>query len=240
MAYAQKLELRIIDLKHRPAHELVDTLRAFVGENESIQANNFHLIVKASEDTFTQLQTMVEKLDHAPVSLTIYFREGNNLKKHDSFQVNSAESSSLLVKNHQQKYYSSMQKTHVIRAVSGIPVFVSSQRSLPDLLGWQKPSRQPMRRYQTTQSGFYAIIYVLTDDKVRISVTRHKESFDNQHQLSGVSGSHIETTVVGYINQWITIGSTQKLINLNQQKVYSTHQSDKLGIGLQVKVERNP
>ena len=67
--------LRIIELKHRPALEVVPLVRPLLGPEDAVSATDYRLIVRAPPSTIAEVERVVRELDVARRQLTISVRQ---------------------------------------------------------------------------------------------------------------------------------------------------------------------
>ncbi len=70
-------ELQVIQLKHRPAQELLPVIRPLLGPNDAVSAVDYRLIVRTSETRRREVERVVQQLDVARRNLVISVRQGS-------------------------------------------------------------------------------------------------------------------------------------------------------------------
>ncbi len=69
-------ELQVIQLKHRPAQELLPVIRPLLGPDDAVSAADYRLIVRTSEARRREIERVVQQLDVARRNLVITVRQG--------------------------------------------------------------------------------------------------------------------------------------------------------------------
>jgi len=88
---AQAGELHVIQLKHRPAQELLPVIRPLLGPDDAVSAADYRLIVRTTEARRREVERVVQQLDVARRNLTLTVRQGSRAEMHDRSQSVSGE-----------------------------------------------------------------------------------------------------------------------------------------------------
>lgn len=84
-------ELHVIQLKHRPAQELLPVIRPLLGPDDTVSAVDYRLIVRATEARRREVERVVQQLDVAHRQLTLTVRQGSRAEMRDRSQNVSGE-----------------------------------------------------------------------------------------------------------------------------------------------------
>ncbi len=84
-------EIHVIQLKHRPAQELLPVIRPLLGPNDAVSAMDYRLIVRTSETRRREVERVVQHLDVARRNLTLTVRQGLRTGKRDTSHGVSGE-----------------------------------------------------------------------------------------------------------------------------------------------------
>lgn len=84
-------ELQVIQLKHRPAQELLPVIRPLLGPNDAVSAVDYRLIVRTSEARRREVERVVQQLDVARRNLVISVRQGSKTENRDTSHGASGE-----------------------------------------------------------------------------------------------------------------------------------------------------
>lgn len=88
---AAPAEIHVIQLKHRPAEELVPVIRPLLGPNDAVSAVDYRLIVRTSETRRREVERVVQQLDIARHQLTLTVRQGSRAERRDTTHGVSGE-----------------------------------------------------------------------------------------------------------------------------------------------------
>lgn len=80
---AQADELHVIQLKHRPAQELLPVIRPLLGPDDAVSAVDYRLIVRTSTARQREVERVVQQLDVARRNLTLTVRQGSRAERQD-------------------------------------------------------------------------------------------------------------------------------------------------------------
>ena len=72
-------EIAVIELRHRPADEMIPLLQPFLGPHDSIVPHHSQLIIKANEETINEVRGVLEQIDQRPHRLQISVIQGKHL-----------------------------------------------------------------------------------------------------------------------------------------------------------------
>jgi type II secretory pathway component GspD/PulD (secretin) len=70
--------IQTIQLRHRPADEIMPVIKPLLGPDDSLTGQGYQLFIRTSEKNFEQLKQMVSKLDAAAKMLLISVFQGND------------------------------------------------------------------------------------------------------------------------------------------------------------------
>ena len=70
--------IQTIQLKHRPADEIMPVIKPLLGPDDSLTGQGYQLFIRTSEKNFEQVRQMVSKLDTAAKMLLVSVFQGND------------------------------------------------------------------------------------------------------------------------------------------------------------------
>jgi len=70
--------IQTIQLKHRPADEIMPVIKPLLGADDSLTGQGYQLFIRTSEKNFEQVRQMVSKLDTAAKMLLVSVFQGND------------------------------------------------------------------------------------------------------------------------------------------------------------------
>jgi type II secretory pathway component GspD/PulD (secretin) len=72
-------EMAVIELRHRPADEMIPLIQPFLGPHDSVVPHRTKLIIKADQGTIEEVRSVLEKVDERPHRLQISIIQGKHL-----------------------------------------------------------------------------------------------------------------------------------------------------------------
>ncbi len=84
-------ELHVIQLKHRPAQELLPVVRPLLAPNDAVSALDYRLIVRTTPKRLAEVERVVQQLDVARRNLMLTVRQGSHAEIRDRSQGVSGE-----------------------------------------------------------------------------------------------------------------------------------------------------
>ena len=72
-------EIAVIELRHRPADEMIPLIQPFLGTHDSVVPHRTQLIIKADRGTIDEVRSVLEKVDQRPHRLQISVIQGKHL-----------------------------------------------------------------------------------------------------------------------------------------------------------------
>jgi type II secretory pathway component GspD/PulD (secretin) len=72
-------EMAVIELRHRPADEIIPLIQPFLGPHDSIVPHRSQVIIKADRGTIDEVRSVLEKVDQRPHQLQISVIQGKHL-----------------------------------------------------------------------------------------------------------------------------------------------------------------
>ena len=212
---AQSLEM--IELRNRPAEQLIPLLRPMLDKDGAITGTGFQLIVRTSPSNLAQIRQMVATLDRAARQLIIHVRQDSDTRD-SRFDARAgaviAPGGSRVVGSiGDASAQGSGNLAQQVRAQEGSAAFIRTGTS--QLV----PSRTVTRTVngvvvqdtvtpRDTSSGFYATPRV-SGDTVFLDISTQRETPANLGPGSA-NVSRTSTTVSGKLGEWIEVsGVTQ-------------------------------
>jgi hypothetical protein len=72
-------EMAVIELRHRPADEIIPLIQPFLGPHDNIVPHRSQVIIKADRGTIDEVRSVLEKVDQRPHRLQISVIQGKHL-----------------------------------------------------------------------------------------------------------------------------------------------------------------
>lgn len=215
-AFAQPLE--IIQLRNRPAEQVIPIVRPMLDRDGAITGTGFQLMVRTSPANLAQIRQMVENLDRAARQLVIEVRRDSeaggtrfDAQGNVSIGPGSTRASGSLSDSTRQSAQSGTQQ---LRTQEGLPAFISAGTS--QLV----PQRTVRRTVNGTvieetavprdiSSGFYVTPRV-NGGTVFLDVSTQRADANPALGPGGANVSRLSSTVSGRLGDWIELGGVNQ------------------------------
>lgn len=216
LAVAQPLE--IIELRNRPAEQIIPIVRPMLDQDGAISGSGFQLMVRTSAGNLVQIRQMVASLDRAARQLMIQVRQdqeasdsrfdaraGGVIAPGNSRIVGTVTDSAAQGRN---------DITQQVRTQEGSPAFIRSgtshlvpSRSVRRTINGVVVQDTAVERDLTT--GFYATPRV-NGDNVTIDISSQRDTQADNLGASGANISRASTTISGKLGEWLEVGGTSQ------------------------------
>lgn len=243
-AHAQDIE--IIALRHRPADELLPTLRAFLEPGGALTGQGYQLFLRTSPANARQLKQLLATLDRAPRELLItvrHDREGEGSERRvgadgsvtittrrvwGELNVDAADARTIRTQSAEQR----------IRVVEGGRAYIAIGTAIP----------MSFRRFVTTPQGLTEVRGTVYYDAVTGFYARPQlagelvtvELAPEQSNIvaGGIERAQLSTTVRGRLGEWIAVGGVDaRGESSTSGMLSSTQRTDTGQRGVWLKVE---
>jgi hypothetical protein len=225
-------QLKIFDLQHRFASDLLPTIVSLVGSDGTVSAMGNHLIVRASDSQLAQIEQVIASLDVAQKNLKISVRH-----QRDSSEANSDISASGRVGSGNVEIgvdggptrrrritgngvdvrlsgqENSIRQTggEFINVLEGNRAFITVGQSVPYTQQWVTYGQRYFNIQQSTQfrditTGF-EVLPRRIGDQVELEITPQIAQLRNNGMIDRTS---LTTTVRGRLGEWIDLGGTMQ------------------------------
>lgn len=266
-ALASQMQLEVIELRHRPAQELVPILKPFVTKGGSITGTDYKLIVRSTPQNIDEIRKLLGDLDSALRQMKIYVStdyeaisaereiaiEGR-FEKHTSDKDNSNRDTSIVidsgrqveggassVKLHSSQSISREPSAQTIRVTEGQWANIQTGQAVPVTEQTTNPDGTITRtiRYHTVSSGFQ-VRPQLNGDVVLLFIRPQRASI-NRSGDGQYDVSGLETTVQTKLGEWVELGGTMQQMQNSARGIASSGQaSGQQYQQLFVKIELEP
>ena len=243
-------QIEVIQLKNRPASEIIPLIKPLAGNNSAITGEGFNLIVRAPAETLAQIHELVAQLDRSPKRLRISLRRGReeDLGKTDisaSGTISSGDARIQIdnggpatIKLHETQRHSAAQGTQSINVLEGRRAFMQTGQLVPtgesrtDAYGRHSESIQ----YRNATTGFY-VLPRISGEHVNLEISSHSISL-NRHGQQSFDTQQAITSLRGPIGKWIPMaGISQSTESSGSRILHSTRRNDNLDTQLYIKVD---
>lgn len=225
-------EIRVYDLRHQLADNLLPVVRQQLADGESAQAFNNQLVVNASPTRHTQIAGLLASLDVPMRNLMITVRRNNDgggttqgisasggIRTGEVYlgtgrpPVHERDDSGLAIHHEglqvrtrrdiQQQGSSGEQQ---VRAIEGQPAWIATGQTIAytarDRWG------NPVTEFQDANQGFYVTARVV-GDRVQLSISASNDRLSEEpeeRRMGIIRTEGLDTTVSGQVGEWIALG----------------------------------
>lgn len=222
---AQPVE--IINLRHRPADEVIPVIRPFLKPGDALTGTDYQLIIRTDLENLTTIRNFIARLDKAPAQLLISVKNSGQLNSVDSkmdiggtissdsrrIVINdSGTSENIHVEASRNETSGSRRQTPQIRVTEGRPGLIYTGISVP--LKTRQQLRQGNRiieqervEYRNVQSGLYVTARLNQDNEVILDIKPQQQSLG---ESGAINTFNLSTTVRGKLGEWIPLGEVME------------------------------
>jgi hypothetical protein len=227
-------EARIIQLKHRPAGEIIPLIQPLLGPEDALSGMDYRLIVRTSDRTLNEIERLLEQLDVAPrrLRITLEQRVANDRgtathsvegevsigdKARITLPEKYPDSHGLVVQNDNLRYRSDQRSTagrnettQTVIALDGQRSFIRLGQSVPHIKKILALGHRPFMvtqgiEFQDVTTGFDVLPHV-HGDRVRMEITPRLSTL--RDPATGlVDFQELATTVEARLGEWIDLGT---------------------------------
>lgn len=215
---ATESPLEVIHLQYRPADEMVNLVRPFLGPDDVIASSGTQLILRTAPERLAQIRRMIGELDRAPRQLEITVRRSQS----DDMESSGASISGKISDKHeshaQARIYSTESRSVTvpvqrIRVLEGRPAQIESGQAVPMakqqiITGLGGTIVTNTIDYRDTTTGFIVIPRLSGKDAVVLEI--HPHSAIPSPQGGGkleVQRAHTELRT--RLGEWVELGSNE-------------------------------
>ena len=219
--------LQIIDLKNRPANEIIPVIRPMLKPNDAITGTGFQLFLRTDAKTLEEVTRLLQVMDKAPRNLVIKVR--NNLdseSKSTDFNTSGnyeigddvkvvvgdrpPKDEGTKVRINSNRNSTDRDTEHMIRVIEGGQAFIAAGEIRP------YEHRTIIRHrygvsvydsvdYQDVTSGFYVTPRLTGNSKISLQVQPHYRTI-NEERSGTIDVQESDTTIEAKLGEWIQIG----------------------------------
>jgi len=242
--------LQIIDLKNRPADEIIPVIRPMLKPNDAITGTGFQLFIRTDSKTLEEVTRLLQVMDKAPRNLIIKVR--NNLDSNSkSTDLNTSGNYEIgddvrvvvgdrpprqegtNVRINSNKNTTSRDTEHMIRVIEGGKAFITAGEIRPYehrtiIRHRNGVSVYDSVDYQDVTSGFYVSPRLTGNGNVSLQVQPHYRTVSDKHRGT-VDVQEADTTLQTRLGEWVQIGGIDTDENSKDSGILSTsrNSSDK-------------
>ncbi len=216
LAVAQPLE--IIELRNRPADQIIPIVRPMLDKDGAISGSGFQLLVRTSPGNLVQVRQMVASLDRAARQLVIQVRQDQETSDNHFdaraggvIRPGNSRITGTITDSAAQGRSDIAQQ---VRTQEGSPAFIRSGTSqLVPARGVRRTVNgvvvQDTAVERDLTTGFYATPRV-NGDNVTIDISTHRDTPANNLGTGGANIGRASTTISGRLGEWLEVGGTSQ------------------------------
>lgn len=203
-------EFAVIQLRQRPAEELVPLLRPLLGPADAIVPNHNQLIVRANPATIADIRALLDQIDTRPHRLLITVAQGSRISGESlggGAQIRGRidldhpgdSAADIRARVHQSERLSTTGGTQQVQTLDGSSAVIQ--------MGAQVPAPSPYgygTGYLNATTGF-AVTPRLTGDRVQIDIAPWSDRLESgPGGVINTQAAH--TRLQGELGEWIEVG----------------------------------
>ncbi len=230
-------QMEFIPLNHQSPQYIVEKIKPFLGDGESVIAGHNEIIISADPTKIDDIQQLVKKLDQAAHRLLILVnRDGKLNEKNEGYQANiighigtgsrANSSVSSRANVYSNNDVSSDKSTEQINVLDGYPAFIASGVSEPTAIvqiqqfgGHSQITTGT--QYHDSSKGFY-VTPRLSRESVVLEISPWKESPLSKNR-TGAKFERLSTVVRGPLNTWIALSGVDETRQQSQSGILGRH-----------------
>jgi len=235
--------LQIIDLKNRPADEIIPVIRPMLKPNDAITGTGFQLFIRTDAKTLEEVTRLLNVMDTAPRNLVIKVR--NNLDSvSTSTELNTSgnyeigddvrvivgdrppRNEGTKVRINSNKNTTNRNAEHMIRVIEGGKAFITAGQIRPYehrtiIRHRHGVSVYDSVDYQDVTSGFYVSPRLTGNGNVSLQVQPHYRSVSEKSRGT-IDVQEADTTLETKLGEWVQIGGVNTDENTKGSGILST------------------
>ncbi len=221
-------DLQVIELRYRPAEEIIPIVRPLLEPGGVLTGAEFQLLVRTSPANFEQIRNAVAAFDRAPRSLRITVGQGaasdveaagvrgSATIGDDDVRVGvnrpPAGAPGAEVQARARSEDTDLRSVSSVQTLEGNETFIAVGQSVPlrSTEVWRGPRGPVVREsttYQDVTTGFYATARV-NGEQVVLEISPRQQSYRAADGVIETGG--ITSTVTGRLGEWIELGAASE------------------------------
>ncbi len=219
--------LQIIDLKNRPADEIIPVIKPMLKPNDAITGTGFQLFIRTDANTLEEVTRLLQVMDKAPRNLIIKvrnnldsesnstdFNTSGNYEIGDDVRVvvgdNPPKDNGTKVRINSNRSSTDRDSEHMIRVIEGGQAFITAGKIRPYehrtiIKHSHGVSIYDSVNYQDVTSGFYVTPRLTGNGNVSLQVQPHYRTI-NEENTGTIDVQEADTTVETKLGEWVQIG----------------------------------
>ena len=215
-------QLRIIELKHRTADEIIRIVRSQLGPDDTISGKGYVVFLTAADENVTRIESIIRTLDAPSRQLLITVVQGENAREalasvdisgnvsigdnaRVEFGRNPQPDNTVAVKGRSSETRKNNVDIQRLRAQEGLPAFIYIGQLVPVSTRTVAPqSRQNRTAFRETKTGV-RLVARLSGDRFVLDIETQRDIISPTTR-GAVATQQIQTQVHGRVGEWVDIG----------------------------------
>lgn len=239
--------IETIELNHRLASEISPQIEIVLPPDAALSAYDNLLILKADSATQQQIRQLVSKLDqrleNTRISVLRTTQQLSDFAAADgnvNIDLTEPSQSSVQIRHFSTRDSRERDQIYQATGIEGQPVTIQLGELIP------QPNQQILftprggvivgnqTQYLPVDSGFQAVVNLLSNDRMRVELYPQFAAFDRQ--TGQIDSTTLVTSLTGALNQWLLIGQIGEQSQQQGNTVYRSHQDEQQFIYLKIEV----
>jgi hypothetical protein len=211
-AFSQPIITKVIQLQYISAEQAIKLMQPLMHSGEKLSGTGETLIANVSEQTLTQMRTVLHQVDVPPVTFNVSVYQGDP-------QFLSTQNDNSV--NYSTQTQSQMLQNQAVKVMNGESALVTMNQEVPIVTSVGAGYFTGISYKQHQIRNGILVRPVLRGSQVQLSVRRLREQanpaggqqFDNQK---------METTLMVPLNKWVSLGSPEGAQETDNSSTYYT------------------
>lgn len=267
---AADMELEVIDLRHRPADEIVPLVKPFVVDGGSVTGKDYRLIIRSTGKNIDEIKTLLTDLDTALRELTVYVStDAEAIRAEQSIAVQgrigndsgevrggtSGDEQTIVIDSGQQveggasggsRVYSTRSRSRepaaqTIRVQEGQWATIRTGQAVPITEQTTNPDGTITRSIRYQNvTSGFQIRPQLNGEQVQLYIRPQRASV-SESGGGQINLSGMETTIRTLLGEWVELGGSLETLRSRQSGItHSTRREEEQRHRVFVKIEAQP
>ena len=220
-AQAAQDQIEIIELRNRPAEEVIPLVRPLLGPQDALTGTGYQLIIRAKPDTIREVRDLVRQLDQAQKNLLVTVSAGRAEDLRDreigvSGRIETDRGSVTIGDAEEEGIHGTLREDTTrrlttqgssVRVLEGQSAFIRTGGEVPYvtsgvIVTGHRVITSSGVEYRRVETGFYVTPRV-SGDRVFLHIRPVQQELQPDQTIAT---QEAETTISGPVGEWITIG----------------------------------
>lgn len=213
--------LEIIELRNRPAEEVIPLVRPLLQPQDALTGTGYQLIIRAAPERIREVRELVRQLDQAQKNLLVTVSAGRAEDLRDreigaSGRIENERGSVTLGDTDEEGLHGTLRERSTrgqatrassLRVLEGQSAFIRTGGDVPyvttaAIITGNRVITSSGVEYRRVETGFY-VTPRISGDRVYLHIRPVQQSLQSDQTIAT---QEAETTISGPVGEWITIG----------------------------------